>query len=246
MFLFLPVSCIIHGMSCRRQDAVQQSESIRRLRRERVEPVSKEALTRDAAREIAMHFVFEMMFTGTPAEELLQRELQEEAFEQRSVSEPLYDAIITEERALYIRTVVTQVWAHSDELDDIIKRHAKGWRLNRIDRVAVAMMRVCLCEILYIPDIPIKASINEAVEILKGYVDPDVVKFVNGILGAAAREHDPNVDKRSKRAAGKPAGKPAEQPKEQAAKPETPAESVQPAEPVAPEAPAEPATEAPV
>lgn len=221
---------------------MQKSESIRRLRRERVEPVNKEALTRHAAREIAMHFVFEMMFTGTPAEELLQRELQEEAFAERSVSEPLYDASIPEEQDQYIRAVVTQVWKHSDELDEIIKRHAKGWRLNRIDRVAVAMMRVCLCEILYLPDIPNKAAINEAVDILKGYVDPDVVKFVNGILGAAAREHDPEIDKQAKRT-GK---KPAEQPKEQTAEPETPAEPEKPAEPAAPAAPAEPATEAPV
>ncbi len=214
--------------------------------------MDKEALTRRAAREIAMHFVFEMMFTGTPAEELLQRELREEAFEERSVSAPMYNAVIDDEQALYIRAVVTQVWNHSDELDEIIRRHAKGWRLNRIDRVAVAMMRVCLCEILYFSWIPNKAAINEAVEILKRYVDPDVVKFVNGILGAAAREHDPEIDKRPKKA--KKPEKPAEgeTPAEQAAEAEAAAETEKPAEPAAteapaaPEIPAEPAAEDPV
>ena len=68
---------------------------------------------------------------------------------------------------------------------------AKGWRFSRIDRVAAAIMRVTMYEILYMPDVPNKVAINEAVEISKKYLDDDVVKFVNGILGSFVRAEFP-------------------------------------------------------
>ena len=77
------------------------------------------------------------------------------------------------------------------ELDGYIERHAKGWRFSRIDRVAAAIMRLTMYEILYMPDVPNKVAINEAVEISKKYLDEDVVRFVNGILGAFVREEFP-------------------------------------------------------
>ena len=48
-------------------------------------------------------------------------------------------------------------------------------------------MRVAMYEILYMPEIPNGAAINEAVEIAKKYEDPDVVRFINGILGSFVR-----------------------------------------------------------
>ena len=55
-------------------------------------------------------------------------------------------------------------------------------------------MRVTMYEILYRPDVPNKVAINEAVEIAKGYVDEDVVKFVNGILGSFVRAEFPEQE----------------------------------------------------
>ena len=57
----------------------------------------------------------------------------------------------------------------------------------RIPLVASAIMRVAMYEILYMPDIPHGASINEAVEIAKKYETPETVKFINGILGTFVR-----------------------------------------------------------
>ena len=104
---------------------------------------------------------------------------------------PAEDALFTElpgetERA-YIRDLVTGVRDHREELDSLIEQFSHGWKLSRISRTALAVLRVALYEILYMPDIPAAASINEAVELAKGYDEPETVRFINGILGAFMR-----------------------------------------------------------
>ena len=81
---------------------------------------------------------------------------------------------------------------HRDEIDDHIARYAKGWRPERISRTALAVLRCAICEILYMEDVPAAAAINEAVELDKGYDDPDVVSFVNGVLGGFMRGERPD------------------------------------------------------
>jgi len=125
------------------------------------------------------------------AGELLSRELTPESFALRGEEEALYAQFPDKPQRAYIEGLVRGVFDHSAELDGYIARHAKGWRFSRIDRVAAAIMRVTMYEILYMPDIPNRAAINEAVEISKKYVDTDVVKFVNGILGAFVRTEFP-------------------------------------------------------
>ncbi len=151
-------------------------------------------MTRSTAREIAIHMTFELAFSDLKADQLLERELNPEAFEARAAEEPLYKEYPSPEQENYIRTLVRGVADHGAELDGYIERHAKGWRFSRIDRVAAAIMRVTMYEILYRPDIPNKVAINEAVEIAKGYVDEDVVKFVNGILGSFVRKEFPEQE----------------------------------------------------
>ena len=56
------------------------------------------------------------------------------------------------------------------------------------------MLRVALYEILYMPDIPAAASINEAVELAKGYDEPETVRFINGILGSFMRSRGETVE----------------------------------------------------
>ncbi|MDR2686676.1 MAG: transcription antitermination factor NusB [Oscillospiraceae bacterium] len=77
---------------------------------------------------------------------------------------------------------------HLEELDGAIAKRLKGWKLNRISRVSHALLRLAVCEMLYFDDIPVGASINEAVELAKLYGDADAPKFINGVLGTIARE----------------------------------------------------------
>lgn len=148
-------------------------------------------MTRSVAREIAVHFTFELGFSELNAEQLLTQSLTEEAFALLGEEEPLYAKFPDEAQFEYITTLVKGVFDHGAELDGYIEKYAKGWRFSRIDRVAAAIMRVTMYEILYMPAIPNKVAINEAVEIAKKYLDEDVVKFANGILGSFVRAEFP-------------------------------------------------------
>ena len=114
-----------------------------------------------------------------------------EAFAARGTDEELYAQCPEGDLREYVVRLVRGVDEHGAELDGYIAKYAKGWKFSRIDRVAAAIMRVTMFEILYMPDIPNKVAINEAVEIAKKYLDEDVVKFVNGILGSFVREEFP-------------------------------------------------------
>lgn len=139
-----------------------------------------------------MHLTFELAFSDVKADELLARELTPESFAVRAGEEPrLYGEFPGEEQLRYIVTLVRGTADHGAELDGYIEKYAKGWKFSRIDRVAAAIMRQTMYEILYRPDVPNKVAINEAVNIAKQYLDADVVKFVNGILGSFVRAEFP-------------------------------------------------------
>ena len=148
-------------------------------------------MTRTAAREIAMHLSFQQVFSRLTPEEVLSRELTPEAFEDRSADEPLYAAFPDQDQQAYISQLVCGVDQHREELDGYIEKYAKDWRVSRIDRVAASIMRLAIYEILYMPQVPRKVAINEAVEIAKKYLDLEVVGFINGILGSFVRAECP-------------------------------------------------------
>jgi len=145
------------------------------------------AMTRSIAREIAVHLSFELGFSNLSAEELLDRSLTREHFETLREEEPLYAEFPNEKQRQYISALVKGVCSHGPELDSYISKYAIGWAFSRISRMAAAVMRVAMYEILYMPDIPAAAAINDAVEIAKHYEAPETVSFINGILGAFMR-----------------------------------------------------------
>jgi N utilization substance protein B len=88
----------------------------------------------------------------------------------------------------FTKELAEAVDARREELDGHVSRHAKGWELGRIAPLELNLMRVALYEIEYSDDVPTEVAIDEAVEIAKEYCGADAPGFVNGILGAAARE----------------------------------------------------------
>ena len=148
-------------------------------------------MTRTNAREIAMRLTFELGFSSETAQALLERELTTERFALLAEEDPLYGDFPNEKQRAYITELVKGVLAHGAELDGYIEKYAVGWRFSRIDRVAAAVMRLAMYEVLYRPDVPNRAAVNEAVEMAKGYLDVEVVRFVNGILGAFVRAEFP-------------------------------------------------------
>lgn len=145
-------------------------------------------MVRNTAREIAVHLSYELSFTDKTVEDLLDQRLTAEAFETLSAEDSLYQETPNAKQADYIRRLVRGVAEHGPELDGYIAKYAKGWNFARIPLVASAIMRVAMYEILYMPEIPNGAAINEAVEIAKKYETPETVKFINGILGTFVRQ----------------------------------------------------------
>ena len=144
-------------------------------------------MTRSNAREIAVHLSFALGFSDQPAEELLEDSLSRENFAQLKDEEPLYGEYPNEKQRQYITALVKGVYDHGAELDGYISKYAIGWSFSRISRMTAAVMRVAMYEILYMPDIPAAAAINEAVELARRYDAPEAASFANGILGAFVR-----------------------------------------------------------
>lgn len=134
-----------------------------------------------------MQMVFSLSFGDAEAADVLQRELQPERFQELSEEVSLYQKFPNAKQEAYIRQLVSGVALHAPELDGYISRYAKGWSFSRIPRMAAAIMRTTMYELLYMPDVPNAAAINAAVEIAKNYEDPKVVSFLNGILGTFSR-----------------------------------------------------------
>jgi N utilization substance protein B len=88
----------------------------------------------------------------------------------------------------FTRELAEGVEARREELDELIGRHAHGWETDRIAPLERNVMRVALFEILHRDDIPVEVAIDEAVELAKRYCGADAPGFVNGVLGAVARE----------------------------------------------------------
>jgi len=113
------------------------------------------------------------------------------------MSDPIEDLLTEVARRLelssssrrFLRELVTRTDAHQPEIDAILTRTLKRWKLDRVSYVDRAILRMACCEILHFQDVPSNVSINEAVEIAKSLGGDDSGQFVNGVLDAIAREH---------------------------------------------------------
>jgi len=144
-------------------------------------------MTRSSAREIAVVILFAQSFTGYPAEELLAQWLDASIYPTLASEDPIYARPPGDDAALFIRRLVTGVLERLPELDAHIRRYAVGWELERTPRTALAVMRAALFELIYTPDVPPAAAINAHLEIAKHYDTPEVVAYINGILGSFTR-----------------------------------------------------------
>ena len=144
-------------------------------------------MTRTAAREIAVRLCFGQSENPKNPDLLLGEVFDEEYYASLKTEDELYAAYPDEAQLDYIARIIRGVSDHSAELDGYIEKYAVGWKFGRISRTAVAILKTAMYEILYMPDVPNKAAINEAVELAKRYEEPNTVPFINGILGSFER-----------------------------------------------------------
>ena len=130
------------------------------------------ALNRREAREAVFTLLFETEFKTS--------ELREDIF-----------ALSCENREIeaddYVRGVYFGVAEHLEEIDELIGKHAKGWKTSRISRVSRSIMRLAIYEMRYLA-LPAGVAINEAVELCKKFDEEGARPFVNGVLNSVKDE----------------------------------------------------------
>ncbi len=86
----------------------------------------------------------------------------------------------------FARRLVFGVVMHRVEIDSLIEQSADHWKLTRMPRVDLNILRLATYELLCCPDIPLNVSIDEAIEIGKRYGTADSPTFINGVLDHVA------------------------------------------------------------
>ena len=128
-------------------------------------------MTRKQAREEAFILIFEKNFSDSTVEEIL-----EVAAEVRDL-----------EPDDYIKEVFGGVFTNLEFIDNIISETAVGWKINRISKTALSLLRLAIYEIKFLDSIPDSVSINEAVELCKKYATKEDSSFINGILSTVVK-----------------------------------------------------------
>ncbi|HUS17353.1 MAG TPA: transcription antitermination factor NusB [Chloroflexia bacterium] len=127
---------------------------------------------RRLARVLALQTLFEVDSSGHGGLEVLARHLEEHG--------------LAGEGADFARALVTGVTEHVGELDEIIAAAAPNWPMDQMAKVDKNILRLAIQELLFDVDVPLKAAINEAVELGKRFGSDSSSRFINGVLGTVA------------------------------------------------------------
>ena len=127
---------------------------------------------RRKARIVALQALYEVDCTGHKADEVVTRLLT--------------DAGLSEENAVFARDVVSGVIQNMENIDHTIQSFASAWPVEQMPKVDRNILRLAIFEILLDNRVPVKVSINEAVELAKMFGSESSRKFVNGVLGSVS------------------------------------------------------------
>lgn len=128
---------------------------------------------RRRAREIALQLIYEL--------DLRPDLSSEEAIEMFPFDAEDPDVVS------YAKSLVTAASEKSEEIDDLLREHIVGWRMERMVAVDRAAIRIALCEGVLVGSVPVAVAISEAVELTKMFGTEESSRFVNGVLGRIVR-----------------------------------------------------------
>ncbi len=129
-------------------------------------------MNRRKQRKQAFVLLFQNLFTGDSASDIIE---SAELSEDTQVSD-------------FSKEILSGVIQNRETIREYIKTNAGDWRIDRISRVAMAIMEISIYEMLFRSDIPVEISINEAIELAKKYGGKDEFVYVNGVLGSVNKQ----------------------------------------------------------
>ncbi|TLS36375.1 transcription antitermination factor NusB [Pseudalkalibacillus caeni] len=127
-------------------------------------------MKRRIAREKAVQSLFQVGVSGTEPDEAIQNVLEEQ---------PSDD---------FLNALVHGTVSHLDQIDSNIKEHLENWDFSRIGNVDRAILRMAVYEMDYMEEIPVKVTMNEAIELAKSFGGEESGRFVNGVLSRIIKE----------------------------------------------------------
>ena len=137
---------------------------------------------RAAARLAAVQALYQREMEATPLARLLDE------FHQHRLGQEIEDAQYEKADVAFIDDVVSGVIARQDEIDALLsERLAEGWRLERLDKTLLQILRAGTYELLARADVPTSAAISEYLDVTHAFFDKGDAKFANGVLDAVAK-----------------------------------------------------------
>lgn len=127
---------------------------------------------RRKARAIALQALYEFDIAGHELGSVINRLLAEET--------------LSEENDSFVSDLVNGVIRNKQQVDQHIKRFAPAWPIAQIPIIDRNILRLAIYEILFDNEVPVKVSINEAVELAKSFGGDNSPKFINGVLGSVS------------------------------------------------------------
>lgn len=127
-------------------------------------------MNRKRSREIAMELLFGMTLSKNTLEETIETFIED------------YEMNLNTIDLEYIKNILEKVNSNLAELDEKIEESLNKWKIDRVSKVNLTILRLALAEIIYCDDVPSAVAINEAIELTRKYSDEKSVAFVNGAL----------------------------------------------------------------
>lgn len=144
--------------------------------------VNPKAQSRAAARLAAVQALYQHEMEGTPQAQLLDE------FHMHRLGAEIDDDQYAEAEVAFFDDVVKGVLARRDEIDGLLTaRLAQGWKLDRLDRTMLQILRAGAYELLARADVPTGTAISEYLDVAHAFFDDREAKFVNGVLDAVAK-----------------------------------------------------------
>lgn len=128
-------------------------------------------MNRKKSREAAMKILFQNSINDTSLEDIFA-----------DVELYFEDINLNELDTEFVKKIVIGVNSNITKINDIIEENSENWRIGRISKINLAILKISIYEILFDEEVPERVSINEAIELCKKYSDEKSVSFVNGIL----------------------------------------------------------------
>ena len=147
---------------------------------------------RRLGRECALKILFALRHDANlDQNELLGRFWENFRFADDALGEPLdsLDKPIPESAKKFTEQLVSGIVEYRPVLDQRIRDAAKNWSLERMTVVDLSILRMACFELCYLPDIPARVTMNEAIEIAKRYGTKESPAFINGLLDKIAQKH---------------------------------------------------------